>query len=123
MAIHLEQAAGAWHSRTLLDQLANVGSEVGRIRKWRDRNPEFAERAFARALELLDLTINDPRWKGRRKELTRARTFLCDAMMGGPEYGTTLESMDRYFLAYAVAARATLKRQRAPQLESLPPKR
>ena len=58
-----------------------------------------------RALELLDLTITDPRWKGRRKELTRARTFLCDAMDGGKEHGSRLEDLDRYFLAYAVAAR------------------
>lgn len=105
MAIHHEQAAGAWHQRTLLEQLANVGSEVGRIRKWQGRNADLCEKAFVRALELLDLTISDPRWTGRRKKLTRARTFLCDAMDGGKEYGTTLQDLDRYFLAYAVAAR------------------
>ena len=105
MAIHSEQAAGAWHQRSLVDQLANVGSEVGRMLKWRERNSDLCEKAFVRALELLDLTITDPRWTGRRKELTRARTFLCDAMDGGKEYGTTLQDLDRYFLAYAVAAR------------------
>ena len=42
----------------------------------KERRP--VEKAFVRALELLDLTITDPRWKGRRKELTRARTFLCE---------------------------------------------
>ncbi len=41
------------------------------------------EQAFDRAVELLDLTIADERWKGRRKELTRARELLCDAMFGG----------------------------------------
>ena len=105
MAIHQEQTVDGWQRRSLVDQLANVGSEVGRIRKWAGRNPAFAERAFIRALELLDLTITDPRWAGRRKELTRARTFLCDAMFGGKEYGSTLEDLDRYFLAFAVAAR------------------
>ena len=106
MAIHQEQALGAWHQRSLVDQLANVGSEVGRMRKWQGRNPDLCERAFVRALELLGLTISDPRWTGRRKELTRARTFLCDAMEGGKEHGTTLDDLDRYFLAFAVAARA-----------------
>jgi hypothetical protein len=105
MAIHREQVSGAWHQRPLLDQLANVGSEVGRILKWQGRNPDLCEKAFARALELMDLTIGDPRWVGRRKELTRARTLLCDAMDGGKEYGTTFRDLDRYFLAYAVAAR------------------
>jgi hypothetical protein len=75
------------------------------MRKWHGRNPDLSEKAFVRALELLDLTIADPRWTGRRKELTRARTFLCDAMEGGKEYGMTLEYLDRYFLAFAVAAR------------------
>jgi hypothetical protein len=57
-------------------------------------------------LELLDLTIGDPRWKGRRKELTRVRELLCDAMLGGKEYGSDLGSLDRYFYPFAVAARA-----------------
>ena len=74
MSMHQTQAAGAGYQRSLVDQLANVGSEVGRIIKWRDRNPELSEKAFIRALELMDLTIGDPRWRGRRKELTRART-------------------------------------------------
>jgi hypothetical protein len=113
MAIHELQASGAWHTRSLLDQLANVGSEVGRIRRWKDQNPAFAERAFVRALELLDMTLADPRWKGRRKEIARARTFLCDAMLGGSEYGSTLEDLDRYFLAYAVAARAAANHDRS----------
>ena len=48
----------------------------------------------------------DPRWKGRRKELTRVRELLCDAMLGGKEYGSDLAGLDRYFYPFAVAARA-----------------
>lgn len=62
-------------------------------------------RAFERALELLDLTLADPRWLGRLREIARARELLCDAAGGGRDYGTTLEDLDRYFLAFAVAAR------------------
>ena len=64
------------------------------------------KKAFSRALELLDLTIQDPRWQGRRKELTRVREFLCDAMFGGSEYGSDLPGLDRYFYHFAIAARA-----------------
>ncbi len=102
---HEGLAAGNWRQRSLVDQLANVGSEVGRMRRWHGQNPEVCERAFLRALELLDLTIGDARWSGRRKELSRVRAFLCDAMLGGREHGSTLEDLDRYFLAFAVAAR------------------
>ncbi|OGW68088.1 MAG: hypothetical protein A3H49_11805 [Nitrospirae bacterium RIFCSPLOWO2_02_FULL_62_14] len=107
MAIqHKELAAGGWQRLSLAEQLANVGSEVGRMRRWHGHNPEVCERAFLRALELLDLTLSDTRWSGRRKELSRIRAFLCDAMLGGREHGSTLEDLDRYFLAFAVAARA-----------------
>ena len=105
-ALHQGLAAGNWHQRSLVDQLANVGSEVGRMRRWQGQNPELCERAFVRALELLDLTLEDPRWRGHRKELARVRTFLCDAISGGKEFGSTLEDLDRYFLAFAVAARS-----------------
>jgi len=103
---HVSLAAGKWHTMPLVEQLGNVGSEVGRIARWKDKDPQACERAFIRALELLDLTIGDPRWKGRLKELTRAREFLCDAMSGGHLYGSDLPGLDRYFYYFAVAARA-----------------
>jgi hypothetical protein len=109
---HPELAAGRWQRLSLAEQLANVGAEVGRMR--RPRGPTAGRAAFERALELLDLTLADPRWRGRRKEIGRARELLCDAADGGREYGTTLEALDRYFLAFAVLAR------RGASLESFP---
>jgi len=53
---HRELTAERWFAFTLAEQLGNVGSEVSRTLKWRSRNPEIAERAMARALELIDLT-------------------------------------------------------------------
>jgi hypothetical protein len=103
---HTSLAAGRWHTLPLAEQLANVGSDVARVRRWEKRDPELCEKAFERALELLDLTISDSRWRGRRKELTRVRELLCDAMLGGKEYGSDLASLDRYFYPFAVAARA-----------------
>ncbi len=55
-----------------MEQLANVGSDVARAARWYGKDPQRCEQAFDRAVELLDLTIADERWKGRRKELTRA---------------------------------------------------
>jgi len=102
---HASLAAGRWQTLSLVEQMANVGSEVARARRWQGKDTQLCENAFARALELFDLTIGDHRWTGRRKELTRARECLCDAMLGGHGYGSDLESLDRYFLAFAVAAR------------------
>ena len=103
---HANLAGGRWQTMPLAAQLANIGSDVARAHRWQGKDPELCEKAFSRALELLDLTINDARWKGRRKELTRAREFLCDAMQGGKEYGSDLASLDRYFYHFAVLARA-----------------
>ena len=103
---HTGLAAGRWHTMPLVEQLGNVGSEVARASRWQKKDPQACEKAFIRALELLDLTIQDPRWKGRRKELTRVREFLCDVMSGGSVYGSDLSSLDRYFYHFAVAARA-----------------
>jgi len=63
--------------------------------------------ALERALELFDLTIADRRLtRGRRREVLRAREVVCDFLVGDNVYRTTPESLDRYFLAFAFAARA-----------------
>jgi hypothetical protein len=58
-----------------------------------------------RCLELFDLTLADDRWRHRRREITRAREVVCDFLVGDNFYGSTAESLDGYFLAFAVAAR------------------
>lgn len=104
--VHANLAAGRWQILSLMEQLANVGSDVARAHRWQGKDASLSEKAFVRALELLDLTIGDARWKGRRKELTRVRELLCDAMAGGAAYNSDLAGLDRYFLHFAVAARA-----------------
>ncbi|MFH0887052.1 MAG: hypothetical protein V1843_02670 [bacterium] len=57
---HRELASGRWQSLSLMEQLANVGSEVERTISWRKKNnADYSRMAFDRALELLDLTIAD----------------------------------------------------------------
>jgi hypothetical protein len=89
-----------------MEQLGNVGSNVARAVRWYGKDPQRCQQAFERALELLDLTIADRRWNGRRKELTRARDLLSDARFGGHTYGSDFTSLDRYFFHFAIAARA-----------------
>ena len=102
-AQHRELASGRWGKLSLPEQLGNIGSEVSRMLRARGERSRNA--AFERALELVDLTLADPRWRGRRKEIARARELLCDAAAGGKDYGTRLEDLDRYFLAFAMLAR------------------
>jgi hypothetical protein len=101
MAISRER----WFTLPLADQLGNIGSEVGRARKWQDKDERSFWGAVERALELLALTREDPRWIGRKSELDRAQESFTDAVLGGKEYGSTLHDMERYFMQFALVAR------------------
>ena len=105
---HRELAAGRWWTLTVAEQLGNVGSEVSRAIRWTARKPELAEGALYRALELLDLTLADPRHRrmpGRLREIARAREVVADFFAGTNEYRSTAASLQKYFDAYAIAAR------------------
>lgn len=102
---HQTLASGRWHRLSLLEQLGNIGSEVSRALRWKERDTKLFFGAIERALELFDLTLNDSRWKGRRWEIARAREVLLDAVSGGKEYKSSLEDLVRYFDQFAYAAR------------------
>jgi hypothetical protein len=107
MTIHAGLASGRWGTLTLAEQLANAGADVGRAIRARDEGDQGRfNAAFDRALELLDLTLVDPRWSGPRlREVARTREVLCDFLVGDNLYGSTPELLDNYFLAFALAAR------------------
>ena len=86
--------------------MANVGSDVIRALTWKAHGHERNwTLACERALELLDLTLDDPRNRSRVKEIARVRECLVDFFYGANEYGSTEESWRKYFDAFAYAAR------------------
>ncbi len=104
---HKHLAAGRWSELDLVEQLANVGSEVERAIIWRNRrNADYSRRAFERALELLDLTLADAKNRGRLREPCRVRELLVDYFAGNNGYGSSDELWQKYFLGFAWAARA-----------------
>ena len=107
MSVHPGLSAGRWGTLSLAEQLGNVGSEIGRAINAATRNDgERFEGALSRALELFDLTLADPRWRGvRLREICRAREVACDFLVGSNAYGSTASSLDAYFLQFALAAR------------------
>lgn len=112
--MHKDLAAGRWWELSLCGQLGNVGSEVSRALRWKTRNPQISQRAFDRALELMDLTLDDPRHRcsvARLRELARVREVLVDFLAGSNEYQSTGVSLQKYFDTFAVAA--ALARDRA----------
>ena len=105
MIVHKQLASGRWFKLPFVEQLANVGSDVERTIQWKNRGePEYSQKAFERALELLDLTIADPKNRKRLREIVRVREALVDYFMYDNVYGTTAELWQKYFIDFNYAA-------------------
>lgn len=104
---HQQLAQGKWNELSLIEQMANIGSEVERTISWKLKgNNEYSQKAFARALELLSLTIDDEKNKKRLKELVRDYEVLVDYFAGENIYGSSDKLWRNYFFAFNWAARA-----------------
>ena len=92
-----------WQKFSLNQQLANIGSEVSRAISLREKgDKENMEKSVFRALELIDLTISDKRWRGRLSEIFRLREVICDIFFGENTYKTKPEFLKNYFLFFAL---------------------
>lgn len=98
-----------WREMPLTEQMANIGSEVGRTRKWMEKgNPSMAESAFLRALDLIDATISTGRYgqdsrSALLKEICRARDLFTESYLSSD--CQTLSYLDKYFGQFALAVR------------------
>jgi len=93
-----------WCSKNIFEQMANIGSEVFRMLKSRKKDKKNYELAFERALELLDLTLADPKNRTRLKEIARVREVLVDYYFDN-DYSSTKKSWNNYFYSFNYAAR------------------
>jgi len=103
---HKDLAAGRWKEMPFMEQMANIGSEVERALKWRAKNnAAYCRQAFERALELIDLTLENGARYACLKEIARMREALVDYFAGQNEFKSSQDSWRRYFLPFAYAAR------------------
>lgn len=106
MQQHKQLASGKWFKMSISEQLANVGSEVERTILWKNKNnPDYSNRALERALELLDLTVEDAKNRYRLKEILRVREALVDYFMFDNEFSSSDELWRKYFYPFIFAAR------------------
>ncbi len=105
MIIHKNLAAGGWLKFSLIEQLANIGCDIERTIQWKKRgNLDYSQKAFERALELIDLTVADQKNKGRLREILRTREALVDFFVYNNEYNTSETIWQNYFFAFNYAA-------------------
>ena len=109
-ALHASLAADVAELLIERQRVPASGSDVGRAIRAKAHHDDLRlQGALERALELLDLTLADDRWRGpRRREIARAREVVCDFLVGDNDYASTGESLDAYFFAFAMAARRDL---------------
>lgn len=101
--IHTGLTLERWCKFSLNEQLANVGCDVSRaIRGKNEGDFEFSQQSLFRALELIDLTVADPkhRKKGVLKEVLRVREILVDYFMYDNDYKSDDTFLDNYFLNF-----------------------
>ncbi len=107
MKFHKNLTKEKWFSLSFFEQMAHMGSEAERAILWREKNQEYSKLALFRALELLDLTREDPKNKtfSKLKELGRLRECLVDYFYGNNIYKSLDELWKNYFYVFNYAAR------------------
>jgi hypothetical protein len=95
-----------WHTYSIFEQMANIGAEVGRAISWKKKNnPKMSTNAFYRALELIDLTIEDKKNINSLKEILRLRELIGDYFLGKNIYHSDERFWEKYFYPFNLAAR------------------
>ncbi len=96
MTMH-EQLEQRWPTLSLELQMGNIASEITRADGFQKRGEsDLLQSSLDRSNELIELTLNDPRWRGRKKEFTRLSEVMNDWYQGGREYGVPLEWLAQY---------------------------
>lgn len=102
--LHQKLTTEKWQKLSFFDQMANIDAEIGRTINWREKDKNKSISAFERGLELLDLTILDPKNKSKLKELCRVREMIADHFYFKNEYSSTSKSWQDYFYPFSYAA-------------------
>ena len=97
-----------WAKMSLLEQMGNISSEVGRaINAKKQHNIENMDNAIIRALDLFDATTEGlvSVKSVRTKEVLRSKDQFLSVIYKKNTSIKELDSIDRYFTQYALAAR------------------
>ncbi len=102
--IHQNLAKTGWFQLSISEQLANVGSEFSRaFQAKKNGKPERFTPALERMLELLNLTLMDPRWPlGRKREVARLKENILTHLCSDPPNLDAISALDRYFYYFGV---------------------
>lgn len=94
-----------WAKLDIFNQMGNIYSEVGR--SFKANNDTDRDMAMARAIDLFDATaLALSKTKSpKTKEVLRAKEEYLNIITGKNISKGAMQSLDRYFLQFAIAAR------------------
>ena len=95
-----------WAQLSFAEQLGHIGSELSRVQQ-EEESQERASRnsSLERALEMLDLTLDDQRWRSRNKELARLREAVSDWFCDQRAYNIPLKILVDYCTQFILRER------------------
>ncbi len=101
MRHHKELTLERWSQFSFNEQMANIGTEIGRTMQWKIKDASKSMACFERGLELLDLTIEDKKnHDGKLKELCILREVLVDYFVADNVYHSTDKQWSDYFYGF-----------------------
>ncbi|MGH7193359.1 MAG: hypothetical protein ACREJM_07455 [Candidatus Saccharimonadales bacterium] len=94
-----------WAKLDIFNQMGNIYSEVGRSLNSRDK--EDRDAAIIRAIDLFDATVLalSEAKSPKLREVLRAKEQFIDIAFNENPTESAKQSLDRYFMNFAVAAR------------------
>jgi len=92
-----------WFNLPRTQQIGNIGSEIGRAAYW-EAQQDVKNKNFAieRALILLELTLDDPKWKGGLKEVARMHEIICSKLVNHSFFEITLKELENFCLEFVL---------------------
>lgn len=77
--LHIHLTLEKWFSYPKGQQILMIGNELNRAANWiKKRQNLETDMCYERAFELIDLTVEDSKWKGHLRELLRLREILAE---------------------------------------------
>ena len=92
-----------WLKLSRAQQLGNIGSEIARAYYWETHNDLInREKSLERSLELLDLTLDDPRWKAGLKEIARFREVVAAWFCNQTYFDISPKELENYCIDFVI---------------------
>jgi len=71
-----------WKTLSLRDQLGHIAAEILRANLMKNKEPSLYRQIIERAISLIDISLNDPKWRENPLPLLVLRSELAKAYIG-----------------------------------------